>query len=247
MWNSPNTKPDLNFCFSFFFIKKNNLFISWLTLFSARLRFRNCVVVVVFRATARARESARACATEHERERKRPRAPSARERESLCKSARETHTQTHTELSWLLLSQGTQESRVFWVRCIPIPTCRNLELQTRHSKCWRRCFPTCSVQLLCYVYWRRSCFFCCSAGDRHEELLLLQKAETCGSMMMSCSNSALGDNNCLQVQWVCHSSEKPCTTAGAWKLLSQLSWLIIARSKSCAVVEELQLPKNHEV
>ncbi len=40
---------------------------------------------------------------------------------------------------------------------------------------------------------------------------------------------------------------RSCTRAGAWKLVSQLSWLIIARSKSCAVVEELQLPKNHEV
>jgi hypothetical protein len=98
-------KSDLNFCFSFCFYKKNNLFISWLTLFSARLRFRNCVVVAVFRATARARASARACA--REREKAPESAKSTRER------ARARARERHTELSWLLLSQGSQESRVF--------------------------------------------------------------------------------------------------------------------------------------
>ncbi len=229
----------------FVFIKKIFIYFLVDVVFCATAFQKLCCLCCFPSNRARARERKNVRESVRDRERKRPRAPRARERERERARARERQTHRPAQSCRDCCCRKEVKSLEYF-GCIPIPTWRNLELQTRHSKCWRRCFPTCSVQLLCYVYWRRSCFFCCSAGDRHEELLQ-QKAETCGSMMMSCSNSALGGNNCLQVQWVCHWSEKPCTTAGAWKLLSQLSWLIIARSKSCTVVEELLLPKNHEV
>ncbi len=94
VWNFAHTKSDLNFCFSFCFYKKNNLFISWLTLFSARLRFRNCVVFVVFPATARAKESARACARACATERESARERQEHKRERARARERQTHRPT---------------------------------------------------------------------------------------------------------------------------------------------------------